>query len=563
MRVETASTTPQRYYWHVEFVLASTLHSLFGCLQGLAELISWFRDNVHTPMKQRNIEIDLVTVRAPSVGNSSDMSSTSSTRAVEGALECMSAWLTAVTHKVSLWVGLEFSPCCWYTTDVLQERVSVVSAMAREAYSRGADFLYRVYDDSLFFGRWAKPFVSLLVRAGRPYGVIGASSFRAGSSNNVLQHHFVHRTHLELFDMHFYPPALEEWGQDLWISRVYGVHRTFITKHIGSKTHRAIKAPPRSVRDRAGHVAAWVNSSRGRVHRWLEQDGSSNQMTVAERQGLYTSVGGPVMQTLGVKPELENMDLECSSTSSGMVSPRFRWCLIMKDKHDLVTAADVKERAGRMSHFERVKWAAKNCSLLVLDPVAKNRFFVSGGGGSKKAHARPLNLQARPPLVHCTRAGTDADPRAAVAVDAGAPAAAALDSSSLPLIAVMAATTSRKVELLSNTSISLMSTMLPSLIHSLDCGFRYVVVVGFDDSDHFYNSSAGTRMVADWFNRRVGSVMRARGVSVRLRLLRVHNNAMKPGPVFLEMARAAYDMGAEYMYRVNDDTEVRRTALPC
>jgi hypothetical protein len=30
----------------------------------------------------------------------------------------------------------------------------------------------------------------------------------------------------------------------------------------------------------------------------------------------------------------------------------------------------------------------------------------------------------------------------------------------------------------------------------------------------------------------------------------------KPGPVFLEMARAAYTAGADYFYRINDDTEL-------
>jgi len=38
-------------------------------------------------------------------------------------------------------------------------------------------------------------------------------------------------------------------------------------------------------------------------------------------------------------------------------------------------------------------------------------------------------------------------------------------------------------------------------------------------------------------------------------MVSVKNEVKKPGPVFLEMARAAYGMGADYFYRVNDDTE--------
>jgi hypothetical protein len=60
----------------------------------------------------------------------------------------------------------------------------------------------------------------------------------------------------------------------------------------------------------------------------------------------------------------------------------------------------------------------------------------------------------------------------------------------LPLIAVMAASTTRKVNGASTGSLSLFQFMLPSLIRSLDCGFRYEVVVGYDQGDPFYDSSA-------------------------------------------------------------------------
>ena len=50
--------------------------------------------------------------------------------------------------------------------------------------------------------------------------------------------------------------------------------------------------------------------------------------------------------------------------------------------------------------------------------------------------------------------------------------------------------------------------------------------------------------------------MRKNGVLITFRKVKVNNTLKKPGPVFLEMARAAYDGGADYMYRVNDDTEM-------
>ena len=51
--------------------------------------------------------------------------------------------------------------------------------------------------------------------------------------------------------------------------------------------------------------------------------------------------------------------------------------------------------------------------------------------------------------------------------------------------------------------------------------------------------------------RRLGGA----AISIDLHLVAVNNTIQKPGPVFIEMARKAYDMDAEYMYRVNDDSE--------
>jgi hypothetical protein len=46
------------------------------------------------------------------------------------------------------------------------------------------------------------------------------------------------------------------------------------------------------------------------------------------------------------------------------------------------------------------------------------------------------------------------------------------------------------------------------------------------------------------------------GIQVDMTLVRVVNEVQKPGPVFNEMARVAYDLGIDYFFRVNDDTEI-------
>jgi hypothetical protein len=100
--------------------------------------------------------------------------------------------------------------------------------MARRAYSLGADYLYRVNDDTEFKGHWPKLYVHGLQALGPPYGVIGPSSL--GSNDKILTHDFVHRLHMTIFEMNYYPLELVDWWMDNWISSVYGSYRTFISK---------------------------------------------------------------------------------------------------------------------------------------------------------------------------------------------------------------------------------------------------------------------------------------------------------------------------------------------
>lgn len=58
----------------------------------------------------------------------------------------------------------------------------------------------------------------------------------------------------------------------------------------------------------------------------------------------------------------------------------------------------------------------------------------------------------------------------------------------LPLIAIMAGTTSRKMKDPNIKMMSLFTYLLPSLIRSLDCGFDYLFVLGYDKGDKFYDN---------------------------------------------------------------------------
>ena len=63
----------------------------------------------------------------------------------------------------------------------------------------------------------------------------------------------------------------------------------------------------------------------------------------------------------------------------------------------------------------------------------------------------------------------------------------------IPLIAIMAATTTRRVKSPSTKNMALFTYMLPSLIRSLDCGYRYEYVLGYDKGDPFYDSEEVSR----------------------------------------------------------------------
>lgn len=62
------------------------------------------------------------------------------------------------------------------------------------------------------------------------------------------------------------------------------------------------------------------------------------------------------------------------------------------------------------------------------------------------------------------------------------------DSKALPLIAIMAASTTRKIDNPSTKNLALFMYMLPSLMRTLDCGFRYEYVLGYDKGDPYYDS---------------------------------------------------------------------------
>jgi hypothetical protein len=126
----------------------------------------------------------------------------------------------------------------------------------------------------------------------------------------------------------------------------------------------------------------------------------------------------------------------------------------------------------------------------------------------------------------------------------------------LPLIAIMAASTTRKVRRPSPKTMSLFTYLLPSLRTSIDCGFRYIFVMGFDEGDAYHDSEGGMGKTKAWFKQHIQDILEQNGIQISFLPVKVRNTLKKPGPIFIAMARAAYEAEADYFYRVNDDTEM-------
>jgi hypothetical protein len=124
----------------------------------------------------------------------------------------------------------------------------------------------------------------------------------------------------------------------------------------------------------------------------------------------------------------------------------------------------------------------------------------------------------------------------------------------LPLIAIMAGTTSRGFNH-TLSDIPLFNVLFPSLLCTLDCGFNYVFVMGYDQGDPFYDSDKQISDIMDWFQKYIARPLQKRNILITLRPVAVINPMHRPGPVFTAIAREAYKLGSQYFYRVNDDSE--------
>jgi hypothetical protein len=129
------------------------------------------------------------------------------------------------------------------------------------------------------------------------------------------------------------------------------------------------------------------------------------------------------------------------------------------------------------------------------------------------------------------------------------------DSPDVPVIAVIAAATARGQRAPALATCPLLSMLLPSLLETAEPGFEYWLVVAYDVGDPLFDDPTARARARAYFAAHAARLRRsAGGVTVKLALLRFLNGPRKPGPAFNYVAAAAFRDGADFFYRVNDDS---------
>ena len=123
------------------------------------------------------------------------------------------------------------------------------------------------------------------------------------------------------------------------------------------------------------------------------------------------------------------------------------------------------------------------------------------------------------------------------------------------VVAVAVSSTTRGTGIVAVEELPLVVHLLPSLVRTAERGFEYWVYGVHDDDDIFWENKANTATLRTWFTANVQDPLSKKGITVKMAILRFNNPVHKPGPAFNFMLAAAVADGAEYLYRVNDDTE--------
>eukprot|EP01068_Selenidium_serpulae_P015225 Selendium_serpulae@DN6188_c0_g1_i3.p1 len=96
-------------------------------------------------------------------------------------------------------------------------------------------------------------------------GVVGPN--HRGGNEQIITHDLVHRSHLEIFNMTYYPDEFKNWFVDAWISLVYGAERTCKLRNL-ILTHHYL--PTRyKVDNKAEEFQSILKRGKGKFAMWM------------------------------------------------------------------------------------------------------------------------------------------------------------------------------------------------------------------------------------------------------------------------------------------------------
>jgi len=157
--------------------------------------------------------------------------------------------------------------------------------MMRKAYEDGNDYFVRVNDDTEFLQPrgWMTSGMQKLLSFSPPnIGVVGPL---CGQGNtNALTHDMTHRTHLQIFNMSYYPEVFSNWFLDEWMSEVYGSARTarldeswIVHHHV---EHHGGRERYNISREEGVFLQPEIQRGRQAVEKWIETHSSSAQLVI-------------------------------------------------------------------------------------------------------------------------------------------------------------------------------------------------------------------------------------------------------------------------------------------
>ena len=130
----------------------------------------------------------------------------------------------------------------------------------------------------------------------------------------------------------------------------------------------------------------------------------------------------------------------------------------------------------------------------------------------------------------------------------------AMKGKSEPLIAILAASTSHNIDNFSTLESSLLNKLIPSIRNTVECGFRYILLLGYDIGDKYFDNGNNRKSLESRMQKEFILPLKMMGIYTRFLFVGVANQIRKPVPVFNAMAVEAYNRGADFFYRINDDT---------